>query len=359
MNPTKLQQVRTILRQTASGALWLRHRSNLAWLTDGARPYIHLTTDTGVFALLITQDSCLLLTHDIERERLQQEEGLQDWQCVSVPWHQPLPHPSQLLPNTSIAADLPEPGMRQVHQALLDCRAPLSALEQQRFAALGHDASHALHQAAQTLRPGMTEHAIAGQISAAMHAVAALPVVVLVATDARIAAVRHPLPTAKPLQNSAMLVVCAERHGLVVSLSRFVCFGPEPADLQRAVHQAARVDAVALAATRPDAPLKDIWQRIVTAYASVGHQDSWQGLHQGGPCSYAPRDFLAGPNSSEHVHVHQAFAWNPSVPGGKSEDTVLVESDGLRILTRGPWPTHEVADDRNSTIPRPLILRLD
>lgn len=359
MNPDKLRQVRNILRQTPSGAIWLRHRSNLAWLTDGARPYIHLTTDTGVFALLVTEQSCLLLTHDVEAERLQQEEGLQDWQCISAPWHQPLPHPAQLLPNTVIASDLPDPGMPSVQEALLACRAPLSPLERQRYTELGHDASHALYTAAQAMRPGMSEHAMAGHIACAMHQVAALPVVTLVATDARIRGVRHPLPTRKTLERSAMLVVCAERHGLVASLTRFVCFGPPPADLERAVHDAARIDAVAIAATRPDTPLRDIWQRLTTAYETVGHKDSWRGLHQGGPCSYAPRDRFASADSPDHVHLYQAFAWNPSVPGGKSEDTLLVETDGLRILTRGPWPMHDVADDRNSTIPRPGVLRLD
>ncbi len=40
------------------------------------------------------------------------------------------------------------------------------------------------------------------------------------------------------------------------------------------------------------------------------------------------------------VEAGHAVAWNPSLPGGgKSEDTFLVEEDGLRCVTRtGSWP---------------------
>ena len=37
---------------------------------------------------------------------------------------------------------------------------------------------------------------------------------------------------------------------------------------------------------------------------------------------------------------NQAFAWNPSIAGTKSEDTILVGPEGNEILSStGNWPT--------------------
>jgi hypothetical protein len=40
------------------------------------------------------------------------------------------------------------------------------------------------------------------------------------------------------------------------------------------------------------------------------------------------------------VRVGQAFAWNPWAPGAKVEDTCLLTTSGLDMLTVDPgWPT--------------------
>src|SRR5258705_456881 len=44
------------------------------------------------------------------------------------------------------------------------------------------------------------------------------------------------------------------------------------------------------------------------------------------------------------LEASQAFAWNPSAPGVKVEDTVVVGRDGVEVLSRDPaWPTVEAA----------------
>ena len=58
--------------------------------------------------------------------------------------------------------------------------------------------------------------------------------------------------------------------------------------------------------------------------------------HQGGATGYAEREWLATPAGTERVVNNQAFAWNPSVAGGKAEDTVLLRNGNIELLTPTP-----------------------
>src|SRR4051794_34365178 len=140
-----------------------------------------------------------------------------------------------------------------------------------------------------------------------------------------------------------MLVLCARRHGLVASVTRLVHFGQMPDDLRDKMRAVATVDTHAIQATRPGVPVKDIFARIISAYAEVGYAEEWRYHHQGGPAGYEPREYLAKPDTKHAVEAVQAFAWNPSVPGAKSEDTFLVTNMGQELLTPTPdWPLQTI-----------------
>jgi antitoxin VapB len=54
--------------------------------------------------------------------------------------------------------------------------------------------------------------------------------------------------------------------------------------------------------------------------------------------------------------VGQAFAWNPSITGTKSEDTMILSSTGAEsITTTGDWPMIPVPIN-GTTYQRPGIL---
>ena len=96
----------------------------------------------------------------------------------------------------------------------------------------------------------------------------------------------------------------------------------------------------------------------IAAYARAGFAGEWRRHHQGGPTGYAARDFLATPRERRRIALGQAVAWNPSIAGTKSEDTVLVTPRGLEVLTEASarWPRLEVPFGRGRTLARPAIL---
>lgn len=158
-------------------------------------------------------------------------------------------------------------------------------------------------------------------------------VVTLAAADERISQFRHPVPTAKNWQNTVLLVTCAKRGGLIVSLSRMVTRGDAPDDLLRRTEACANVHARILNATQPGATGSEIYFAAANAYAAAGFPDEINLHHQGGAAGYKTREWVAHPESREIIRENQAFAWNPSITGTKVEDTYVATGEGLELIT--------------------------
>jgi antitoxin VapB len=114
----------------------------------------------------------------------------------------------------------------------------------------------------------------------------------------------------------------------------------------------AKVDAGFITSTRPGETLGSIFERAISVYANEGYPDEWKKHHQGGAAGYEPREYLGLPGSTDVVSAGQVYAWNPSITGYKSEDTILVGENGNEVLTEIPgWPVIDVEG-----IKRPAIL---
>jgi len=111
-------------------------------------------------------------------------------------------------------------------------------------------------------------------------------------------------------------------------------------------------------ATRPGRKAADVFQAGVAAYAAHGYPDEWHKHHQGGPAGYEPREYVVTPETPDTVAAGQVYAWNPSITGTKSEDTILVGAEGNEVLTAiEGWPQVQVAV-AGGQMARPAILEV-
>jgi len=204
-------------------------------------------------------------------------------------------------------------------------------------------AGQAMEVVGYKLKRGWTEIQTAAELSKELVIRGLEASVVLVAADERLRRFRHPLPTAHKIKQTVMMVVCAKGHGLIANLTRLVHFGPLSLDLKLRHRACLSVECALWAASRPGVEAGLAFRAGAAEYSLQGFPGEWKKHHQGGPTGYETRDYLATLGERRKLQLNQAIAWNPSITGTKSEDTVLATSKGLELLTPTPrWPMVKV-----------------
>ena len=331
------------------GVLLAAHH-NIAWLTGGAANRIDASREAGTARLCITTDGRrFVLANAIEMPRLLAEalHGL-DFEPVEYPWADDqdpafaVRTAQDLAGGGPLGADWPLPGTTPLESALSRARHLLTDAEIDRYRVLGRDAGAALAGVCRTLEPGDDERDIQRAVIDAAGTMRARAIVALVGSDERLRRFRHPVPTATRWEHVVMLALCAERDGLVVSLSRIVASRP-PADLAERTRATAQVFGRLLEATRAGTSGAALYAAARDGYAAVGFPGEELKHHQGGAIGYRAREWTAHPKSEEIVQARQAFAWNPTITGTKVEDTALLVDGAMQIVTTSPdWPTIEL-----------------
>jgi antitoxin VapB len=355
---TKLDRVRALMDEHQLGALWLRRVDNVAWLTGGVDVAVNTADVFGVASLLVTPDEIGLYTNTIEAPRLRAEDDVEGRgiRLEVSPWEQ-----QQAIPiSSTLGTDFGFEGAMDVQGSLARLRARLLPVEQDRFRDLGVRCADAMQHAINRVQPGGSEHEIAAALSYETRIRGVHPTVVLVAVDERVHNVRHPLPTDKVMEQYAMLVLCGRRDGLVCSVTRLVHFGALPDDLRRRMEATAQVDAAMLAASQPGVSLEAMFKVAQDAYAAAGFEGEWKLHHQGGIAGYDARELLAVPGETLALETGMVCAWNPSISGAKSEDSILVTEAGAPPEVLTPmfgWPSMTVEVD-GMAIERPLVMEI-
>ncbi len=341
-------------------AVVLENQNSFAWYTGGGDNHVGIATELGVALLVIARDSDHVVTSNIEAPRIMEEEvpGL-GLQLAEVPWHEPdgvRKAVERLIGSRAVASDSGFPGTKKMTGELAELRFSLTAPEVERYRRVGRDTEESVTTVCKKLRPGMSENAIAGIVAEELYSRGVTPVVLLIAADDRTEKFRHPINTDRKVSKCVMAVSCGRRWGLIVSCTRIVHFGKLPRELRRRHDAVLKVDAALNLSTRVGREIGSLLQAGIETYAKVGFPDEWKMHHQGGPTGYTGREFRATPNEKRKVVRNQAFAWNPSIAGTKSEDTIIVTDDGIEFLSlSSDWPMVEV-DYRGEVIRREDIL---
>ena len=331
---------RRLCEQMASSELagvQLQRTENIAWLTAGrVDRRVLLPSATGIATILVLRSGdSFYFAPDNEARRLAEEDfaGL-PITAITTPWHAAdfSAKIRSLAGDGRIAADIvPEGGA-----LLLEHRASLADSEVERYRWLGRNTAEVTAIVLHSLQPGVTERTMAGRVASGLLERGIEPSVLLMAVDDRVLRYKHAVAQNATLEHFGMLNLCSRRWGLCISITRFVHFSPLPQRLAESFAVAAEVNARLLAATKAGATSAELFATAADTYALLGHRGEEQRHHQGGATGYGEREWLATPAGKERVLNNQAFAWNPSVAGGKVEDTVLLRDGAIELITGTP-----------------------
>jgi Xaa-Pro aminopeptidase len=355
----KLDRIRGFMERKGYDGVVFGAQHNFSWLTGGGDNQIIHGSELGFVHLLVTGEKVCAITNNIEMPRISAEEilGL-DLEQVEFLWTagNPSDEVGKIVGTGKIAADIPLPGGANEGEALSLLRVPLTDAEVLRYRDLAGLCTAAVEQTMREVKPGMSEFEIQGLIGGKLMARGVYPVVLLVGTDERIFNFRHPMPTEKKLDRYCMVVICAQRWGLVLNMTRLAHFGAIPAVLSSRYEALHRVDMAYVTASRPGNSMKDIFTAGKAEYAEQGYGDEELKHYQGGTCGYLTREQGLHPASGYVIQEGEIIAHNPTITGTKIEDSILVKGGGFEVLTRSQdWPSKEI-EYGGITLERPEIL---
>ena len=363
-------------------AVWFLRPQNVAWLGDGADVVVDRGSDVGVAAMGYDGETVRAVAPNNEADRMRTEEFPDRVSVATYPWHD-----TSLLEAVAAESapdavvDVPSVPERDAID-VAPLRLPLTSRDRDKLADASRDAAAAVETVGRTIEPTDTERDAAGRLREELWRNDLESPVALVGGAERAPRHRHFAPTDERLGAYALLTVVAERDGLHVAVTRTVAFDA-PDWLEDRHRAASRVAATAVAATREQADVDDrtadtdsrtadtddravdtggraadVFRAIQDAYEAVGWAGEWERHHQGGAIGFESREWTATPGDETPVESPAPYAWNPTVEGAKSEDTVFVGDDGVDVLTdTGSWParTYEAAD-RDFELELPAIL---
>jgi Xaa-Pro dipeptidase len=333
----KRRRLRSLLKELDLDAVYLKRQSNFAWLTAGGSNTVGITLELGVAGLLICPERLYAVCNNIEAPRMKEEERLEDlgYEIRQFPWYEDREGETikSLSGGERVGADHPMPGLIDVRGRIDPLRYSLTEAEVERYRQAGLLTARAIEETAMTVRPGDRECAVIGRLAEKLWDNRLDYVTIFCAADERIQMFRHPIPTENRVKSRAMLCVNSRYRGLIVSLTRFVNFGKIPAEFRRRYDANVAIDCMLMANTIPGTPAVEAFQKGVATYAREGYPEEYRLHHQGGAIGYMGRDYKVDFRTKEIVRENQAFAWNPSITGSKSEDTMIATADGPLIVS--------------------------
>ena len=360
----KEQRLRALMSQRGLEAVWIRKQPNFSWCTGGGLNMVGIATEMGVTSLVLTRTGRHLIASNIEAGRMLKEEGLGDlgFQLVEQPWHEE--NDPGLVKKVAgslarVGTDAPVGDCQNVEGDLRKLRFSLTENEIERYRFLGERLSRTVEKVALGVRPGDAECEIAGRIAPELWKDRIDPTGFQVAADERAYTFRHPIPTTRLVKRYVMICVNARYKGLITTITRLVHLGkPDPALLAQYAANL-EIENRMIAATRFGVAASVPFGVGLAAYKELGYEKEWTLHHQGGAMGYYARDIKVTSATTEPVAENQAYCWNPSISGTKTEDGFVVTPQGPVMITQPVIFLRIVSQAAGMTIARPGLLVLD
>lgn len=324
--------------QNLKGIL-IKKQANFTWLTGGGLNLVGIATEMGVTSLLVTKEGRYVLANKIEAARMMDEEGLKDlgFELLEYEWY--VDRETELIQKvvgdlSQVGADVGFGQCRNVDGEIKKLRYSLTENEIERYLFLGEKLSESLEKVMLGIRPGDKECEIAGRIGAELWKYRIDPTGFMVAADDRIYSYRHPIPTERMIKRLVMVSVNARYKGLITTVTRMLHFGKPEAKLLKQFQDNLEIDCRMTEATKPGVPAKVPFEIGLETYRKLGYQDEWQLHHQGGAMGYYARDIKVTSETKDLIVENQAYCWNPSISGTKTEDGIIATVNGPLFITK-------------------------
>jgi Xaa-Pro dipeptidase len=355
----KLNSLRNIMLEKNLEGILITRQNNFSWLTGG-RSHINIASDLSICKLLVTFNDIYLIINNVDAPLILEEEiNKIEVLTKTFQWYEAeneKKYVEELLASGVYGTDFKTHKAKCISDDLYTLRTVLSAQEIENYRHLGQDCANVLEDVCKNIKLGESELQIAGKLTGKLYFNNIVPIVILIAADERAFKYRHPLPTHKNLDKYVILSICGRRNGLITAVTRIVHFGKLSKELSDKRDAIIEIDANYIHNTRPGEKVKDIFKNAIKNYKKAGYEGEWRSHFQGGIIGYNTREHKASLDSKEIVKFNQAYAWNPSISGIKSEDTFLVLENGNEIITetdKFPYCTIKIND---SVIKRPDIM---
>ena len=327
-------------------------------MTGGLSDPIDITSSSDVVWAVDTAAGRALITSEIEAPRLAYDFDLValGWEVIGVPWFDPeAPIDSAVKfaggAREDFISDHPDFGLN-IQGDIVETRMVLSSGEQDDLRSLGSLVGRALGAGIDSWRPGTsTDWAIASVVAGELEKCGAKAVCLIVGGDNRLRSFRHPLAMGATINDALMAVVVARRGGLHAAATR-IAVASHGDPIIELTNELFPVHDAVLHASLPGGTWGNAVATLADSYRAIGRTGTWREHFQGGPIAFEQREFELAPGQTASPFWKQviapgmAVAWNPSAQGGaKIEETYLVGSDGLELVTATPgWPTAVTSD---------------
>jgi Xaa-Pro aminopeptidase len=360
----KEHRLRALMERKGLAGVLLKKQPNFSWFTGGGYNMVGIATEMGMTSLLVTRTGRYCIANRIEAPRMMQEEGLGPlgFELLEHEWYadREADFVKKMVGDPSkVGADVHVGSCQNIEGEIKKLRYALTEPEIERYRFLGERLSRAVEKVALTVRPGDAECEIAGRVGPELWRDRIDPTGLQVAADERVCMYRHPIPTTRLVRKYAMISVNARHKGLITTITRIVHLGKPDGKLLKQFEANTEIENRMIAATRPGVAASVPFAAGLEGYFALGYPKEWELHHQGGAMGYSARDIRVTSETADPVEENQAYCWNPSISGTKTEDGFIATSRGPLMIT-APVIFPRIEYEANGvTIVRPGMLVLD